>query len=269
MSSASPSKIADRVRKLLALAHDARGNANEVSAAAAEAARLMSEHKLSESDVSASMDDGSDLVDIPAGSDGFKASWKFSLVTATARAFFCEAIGLKVKKRRKVRIVGRRQDVEVALAVFDFLLKEIQRLTDSHALEERDVVSEMLDGEMTPRERIAFYRAGLAAGVSSTLKDQAKNMKAASEKAMVLARKSKEEIREFMVGKFGQSKKVAPDDGAASSTTDFDRGFERGRSINIGATMNPKEEMKEESGQVTKGEADPNQNSVDKKQGIN
>lgn len=227
---ASP-KIVERIRKLLALAHDARGNPNEVAAAAAAASKLLSDHKLSESDITTSVDDGSDLVDVPAGSAGFQASWKFSLITATARAFYCDAIGLKVGQRRKVRLVGRRQDVEVVTMVFEFLLKEIERLTDMHALDPKDPIDELYDGHMADRERIAFYRSGLAAGVSSTLAEQAKTMRAASEKALVLARKSREEIRSYLSTKFGSSNHVEPE--RPEQTSDFSRGYERGLRIEV------------------------------------
>ena len=238
-SPSPPTKILDRVRKLLALAADARGNAQEIAAAAAEAARLMQEHKLSDDDVTAAADDGSDLVDVPAGSKGFEQTWKFSLVTSTARSFYCEVIGLKVGTRRKVRVVGRRQDVDVAMAVFKFLLEEIERLTAVHALEPRHPLDLAFEGPMKDEERRAFYRSGLAAGVASTLREQARNIKAASEKALVLARKSREEIRGYMNVKFGTSNPVAYHERGADEMADFQRGFEKGKTIDVsGAAKN-------------------------------
>jgi hypothetical protein len=44
-------KILDRIKKLLAMAQGKGGSTNEVAVAAAEAARLMQLHKLTESDI--------------------------------------------------------------------------------------------------------------------------------------------------------------------------------------------------------------------------
>src|SRR4051812_37292447 len=122
------SKIANRVRKLLELSRSP--NLNEAAAAAEAAQKLMQEHKLSEGDVNKSTSDGSEITSVPVGSSGYMASWKFALASDVARSFFCEAVGLRAGRRRKVRIVGRDDDARAAASTLAFLTREIERLAD-------------------------------------------------------------------------------------------------------------------------------------------
>lgn len=228
-------KISDRIRKLLALAADKNASPNEVSQAAAMAAALMQEHKLSEADVTDKTQDGSEVIDVPLGAEGFMASWKFGLVTVTARSFFCEAIGLHVGRRRKVRIVGKKDDIEVATVVFEYLLREIERLTDAHALEPRELIFEMVEGQKTDRERRDAYRAGLVMGVAATLRDQAKKFTEGSEKALVLVKTSQDELRDHVSSKFGkpQESRMSLD---GYHLSDLERGIRRGKEIEVSPT---------------------------------
>ena len=225
--------VVERVRKLLNVTAGSGASAQEVETAAKLAAELMREHKLAEADVTAASTDGSQIVDLPAGKDGFMATWRFALVTSVARAFFCEAIGLRVGRARKVRIVGRREDAQVVLEVANFLVSEIERLTKEYAERPEDdfFLEEILDGA-TRRQQVRAYRSGLAFGVSATLKDQAAKWRAQSEKALAVYRKSKEEVRAFMQGKFGASlhRKVSDPSMRLGA---FEDGVARGMQIQI------------------------------------
>lgn len=229
------SKVVDRIRKLLAVAAGSGASKNEVETAARLAQELMQEHKLSELDVGKEVAaDGSAIVDLPAGKDGFMATWRFALVTAVARAFFCEALGLRVGRARKVRIIGRRDDAEVVLEVTAFLVKEIERLTDEfgQSLNDAHLSIERLLEESTPSEQRRAYRAGLAFGVASTLEEQARKWRAASEKALAIYRRGREEISLYKENKFGPSRNVVAADAGARLSA-FDHGYTRGREIEI------------------------------------
>lgn len=228
------SKVVDRIRKLLAVASEGGGASRaEMETAAKLAQELMQEHKLSELDVGEATADGSAIVDLPAGKEGFMATWRFALVTAVARAFFCEAIGLRVGRSRKVRIVGRRDDAEVVLEVTAFLVKEIERIVNdfSERDEELFVLDEIIEGGTRVEQKKA-YRAGLAFGVSSTLEDQAKKWRQASEKALAIYRRGREEIASYREGKFGEARKFVADDPGARLSA-FEDGYVRGREIKI------------------------------------
>jgi hypothetical protein len=277
-------KILDRVKKLLALAKDKGGNANEVAAAAALAASLMQAHKLTEADVPTEDPEGPDMVDLPAGAD-FLDSWRFVLVTCVARSFMCEAVGLRSAGRRKVRVVGRREDVEVALEVYRHLAGELERLTAAYEGEEDDFYGEVGDlwggifgygGSSIDRarfaiegrrggyrrpvpvvspERRAIYRDGLVAGVATKLRQQKATFEESGERAMVVARKSKEDIRKHIANKFAEPKTVERTVPRSESVEemDFARGFIRGQQVVVDQSPQPKEPANE-IGIPTEGE---------------
>lgn len=240
-------KILDRIKKLLALAQGKGGTANEVAVAAALAAQLMQAHKLTEADIPTDETDGSDMVDLPAGAD-FLDSWKFVLVTCVARSFMCEAVGLRAAGRRKVRVVGRREDVEVTLEVYGHLVGEVERLTTAYEgdeIEWGDMWNRMF-GEIDRRteifpERRDAYRDGLVAGIATKLREQKVKFEETSEKALVVSRKSREEIRGYITTKFADPRKVDREAPQAESVEelDFVRGFIRGQQVVVPTQSKP------------------------------
>jgi len=117
-------KVLTRLRKLLALARS--GNPHEASSARAKADEYMARHGLREEDASVEGED--EVVQVSIGSAGFASPWKFKLATVAARHHGCEALGLRVGKRRKVRLVGIRVGVTEAASLFKFLEQEVRRL---------------------------------------------------------------------------------------------------------------------------------------------
>ena len=117
-------RILDRLTKLLAMSKSP--NSNEAATAKRMADSLMKKHRLTEADVSSYAPAG--FYERPMGSKGFETVWKFTLVTATARFCGCEAISLQVGTRRKIRIVGERENVDQAAELFLSSLKTLVEL---------------------------------------------------------------------------------------------------------------------------------------------
>jgi len=240
-----PSKIVDRVRKLLELSRSP--NLNEAAAAAEAAQRLMQEHKLSEVDVTSSAADGSEITSIPVGSSGYMASWKFALASDVARSFFCEAVGLRAGRRRKVRIVGRDDDARAAAATLAFLAREIERLADEGWRRARDGEEGALDllasyfgpdvaAGLAPDSRSwkDAFRKGAATGAGEKLKARHRDFTASSERALSVVRRSRVEVLAY-VGQRLQAprtvdKGTAPRDDEAEA---FALGFEAGSQIAV------------------------------------
>jgi hypothetical protein len=217
------------VRKLLALANSS--NINEATSAAASAARLMQEHKLTAADVAA--DDGSKITELPLGAEGFMASWKFALITGVARAFFCEVVALRVGPRRKIRVVGKKDDAEVAVGVFNYVIKEIDRLADLDVAT-RDAREVMAEGRIDVRGYKENFRKGAAEGVAERLKQEMERFKNSGEKALVIVNSSKDDLRDYLKAKYGASKVIERD--APKTTADAEaylRGYEKGRDITV------------------------------------
>lgn len=118
---ASP-KVFSRLRKLLALARSPE--AHEARSARAKADALMARHGVRESD--ADVPGPGEVAEVPLGAAGFEEAWKFKLATAAARHHGCEALGLRVGRRRKVRLVGVGAGVGRAAELFRSLDRELR-----------------------------------------------------------------------------------------------------------------------------------------------
>lgn len=222
------SQISERIRKILSLSKS--DNANEAANAANLAQKLMQEHKLSEQDVSDLADDGNEVTEISLGTEGFMASWRFALVTVVSRAFFCEAIALRAGVKRRLKIIGRKSDTEVASYVFSFLVKEIERLVAADAEEFADVTESM-------RSYKDSFRRGAAMGIADKIKRGTAAFSSSSERALVVVKSSQEEISTFMKRKYGEPKIANINVG--KKTRNFDervgmsRGYQAGSEIQI------------------------------------
>ena len=186
-------KILDRVKKLLALSTSS--NVNEAATAAAAAQRLMLEHKLTEADVSDTQ--AGQMFELSMGAAGFATRWKFVLVTAVARSFFCEAIGLRVGRRRKVRIVGSREDVEIASQVFKYLFREINGLAQAEGVR---VAWEEYRGFVGPHEYLDSFRRGAVVAVIEKLRQGEEDFVASDSRALVFVRRDREQERMVLAG---------------------------------------------------------------------
>jgi hypothetical protein len=228
-------KILDRVKKLLALSTSS--NVNEAATAAAAAQKLMLEHRLTEADVSDTQD--GQMFELSMGAAGFASRWKFVLVTAVARSFFCEAIGLLVGRRRKVRIVGRREDTEIAARVFRYLLAEINRLAKSEIegidWGVRDVLFVGLGWgvEQDPERYLESFRRGAVAAVVSKFRSGEEDFVASDSRALVIARRDHEKVRAYVGAKFTDTRKLESERVAEVDDLAFFRGYEQARVIVI------------------------------------
>ena len=163
-------KVASRIRKLLALATSP--NPNESASAWASARRLMRRHGVTEEEVAGS---GAEFVEIFLGWRGFDSAWKFDLAAVAARARSCEALGLRAGRRRRVRVVGRRQDAEAAAELFRYLHRELDRMARAEMADVVEVIREKYPGRV--RRFAACYlgefREGAVAGFARSLRSSA------------------------------------------------------------------------------------------------
>ena len=235
-SDAKRGKILDRVKKLLALSTSS--NVNEAANAAAAAQKLMLEHRLTEADVSDTQE--GQMFELSMGAAGFSMRWKFVLVTAVARSFFCEAVGLRVGQRRKVRIVGRKEDVEIAAHVFRHLHSEINRLAkiEIEAIDWDEGVCSYGLGmafgiEHDPKQYLESFRRGAVAAVIAKFRTGEEDFVASDSSALVVASRGREPVREYVVSKFTDTRKLGHDDVVQVDDLAFVRGYEQAQSISL------------------------------------
>lgn len=160
---AASSKVISRVRKLLALARS--GNPHEAASAREKAETCMARHGLTEAEVEAGSDD--EEVQVPIGAVGFEEPWKFKLATVAARRHGCEALGLRVGRRRKVRLVGPRVRVAAAVQDWHLLDGEVRRVSLEEVERVADLLSRASGGDLraVTLKYFKHFRSGLVDGV--------------------------------------------------------------------------------------------------------
>jgi len=249
-------KLIDRVRKILARTQS--NNANEAAAAVALAAKLMHEHALSETDVTAEVGDPGDAVtEVVVGSEGFMAPWRFALVSEIARAFFCEAIALRRGETRRIRIIGRKDDADVATMVFRHLAKELQRLADedvknqdvSYSLHLDDLVNferATMAGSGPSVASVENYKdnflRGAVVAIAWRLKNEFEEFTRSSEKALVLVERRREEAGRYRNAKYTESRVLGAEDAMMNQNADelaIARGYVAGLEVRIPGKETP------------------------------
>ena len=116
-------EIIDRISKLISLATSA--NEYEASAAAAKAQEILTEHNLRLEDIKSSHKSP----DIPIEqteilSSSRKVYWRGFLANAIANANFCKMWWMG----GRMVVAGRRHNVAIALSLYDYLTKTVERL---------------------------------------------------------------------------------------------------------------------------------------------
>ena len=202
-------KVLERIRKLLALS--ASPNKHEAATALSHARRLMKKHGLSDADVTDASQDGT-MFELSMGASGFSARWKFVLVAAVSQAFFCDVVGLRVGKRRKVRIVGLKEDTDIAAQIFQYLLDEIERLV---RVERRNPPNELLidvilDVNRDLRSYLDSFRRGAVSATIEKLRQSKKSTDSSDShphsRSLVVAKPKRIEVKEYIKTKFASSR---------------------------------------------------------------
>lgn len=236
-------KIADRIRKLLARAKS--DNVNEAASAAAMARELMEQHKLSEDDVDSKADSGR-VIDMTLEGEGFMSSWRFELATAVARGFFCEAAGMRKARRRVIKIIGQASDIAAVVAVYEFVEKEIERLSQDDEListslsptfdsfSDEDIHDYFIpfENKVDVRELRDSFRRGAVYAVHEKLKAARLRFERSSEKALMVVKTSKQEI-EAHIQTFNVPTQHKEIDLGAVNREAFRQGYRVGQAIDV------------------------------------
>lgn len=130
-------KVIDKIRKLLALATSS--NENEAASAAAKAQELMQEYDLSMEAVSTKTDQRLSGIERSERQTLRKAGkpggWKVALFNCVGATSDCWVYASDNNSRwydSTGYLIGRSQDVEMAHYIFDYLVREMERLQDEY-----------------------------------------------------------------------------------------------------------------------------------------
>ena len=129
-------RVLEKVRKLLRLANDARGNESEASNAAEAAARIMRQHGISTATIEASGGEGEKrAAETEGGVARGRAPWMPELMRTVAQSCFCLCeVEFSTPEgdrqlRMSFRLYGRESAVASAFAMADYLKDVIWRLS--------------------------------------------------------------------------------------------------------------------------------------------
>lgn len=121
-------KILDRIKKLLALAHG-NANANEAASAAAAAQDLMSRHAIDSMMLETAASDEEPIETETLWVEGKRTStWRWRLAATLCRVNQCKAYYSYGKT--EIRIIGKTSDAQTVRYFFTYLVREIERLCD-------------------------------------------------------------------------------------------------------------------------------------------
>ena len=159
---------------------------------------------------------------------GFEQRWKFALVTAVARHFSCEAVGLWRGNGRKAKIVGPRENATRVLSLFTLLLNEIGFAVKGERRSPPDeLVTDLAVGiSHNLRSYLRSFHEGMTVFIVGQLTEQPPCSTAPSmSRELVLNKGSK--VMDYIRSKFKSLKKLPPDRGEFDELA-FRRGFAEG-----------------------------------------
>lgn len=135
---AARDKALARIRKLLAMADDNRGNSNEIAAAGMHAAKLMQRYNIEHAEVLAfDIRSGQGIVSADIADPNYDKRiphWYNVLATTVGRTLDCQCriLWSNVDGRNQVvfKLFGYKPDIEVAQWLFAYLHGQVQRLAE-------------------------------------------------------------------------------------------------------------------------------------------
>lgn len=213
-------KAIDRVRKLLKLAENA-GSEEEAALAAARAAELMAEHKLSQAELSLASGDDKSREAITEGKVGNakrkRIAWQSTIANAVAKSYGCKQFW----RGADITIYGRESSVQATTYTSQYLFNEVERLCESAYAKEPPEWSEVYRWNDALRKYVLkrvrsngrawknAFRNGAANAIAlrlvSEVEERRKRARAAARAAVLEVR------RRHDAGEIDASKLPAPD----------------------------------------------------------
>lgn len=176
-------KVLEKIRKLMSLAGDARGNVNETAAAAEAAQRLMFQFKVDMSELEVEMEAAEPITDVDLLQVlGQKSTmgWQTVLANAIARANFCRCLITPWSKYRpsKLQIFGKPGDVQATSYLFRVVVNQIHDLCKRYAAEQKTVWGSVPSGATNS------FRLGAANAISQRVGAARRQQEAALREAV-------------------------------------------------------------------------------------
>jgi hypothetical protein len=223
--------VIEKIKRLRSLANSTN-TMHEATTAAALAASLLDQYRLSEADIETTNDATLDPMmedDHYIYTSGRITQWKVSLIGILVKhyglAWFNDNTRETGRKVSRYKLIGKKSDLEIVNYMYAWLLMECQRLSDQEAKGKGHIF-------------VASYCAGFVDGIKIQLeKSRAESKNQASSQAMVRLDAREDEARAFMYKLHNNLCKSKSFSSAHLDRNAFASGSERGASIHLGQAL--------------------------------
>lgn len=214
----------EKITKLLRLARDKAASPAEAAQALARALELIAKHDLDLGEIN--LDEPTEKFVRDHIHVGQRVSLVKKLVAGIMLSFFHVKVCLTSPR---LAVLGRDSDVQIALYVFDFLVKSCTRECVLWAQSERSSRR-----KVTPSKKESFIR-GWIYGVVSNLEPVAAQLEAAGSRSIILLRKAA--LEDFYADEFPETRTIAIRKPRINKTA-LVSGYHSGRQTNIRPPLN-------------------------------
>lgn len=217
------SSVISKVQKLLNLS--VSSNANEAATATALANKLIDQYRLSEADLNQELNDNPLMEDSGFLYETGKITrWKSNLASVIVKHYGCAAFNSVIypngRKVSRYKLVGRKQDIEIAKYMFNWLLLECLRLSE-------------LNAKGNGRVFVSSYCEGFVSGLGTKLKESRKEAgEGFASSAMVKLDSREKESFDFMMANYKLKDAKAQSQRRVDGEA-FRKGFDEGKKVNL------------------------------------
>lgn len=227
----SDPSIVEKIRKLLALSKS--DNIHEAAAAAERAHKLMLEHSIALDDVSDILPE--DIVEDAIVDDRMRAVWRFGLLTACARSYYCSTVRVEEVTQFGLRpacavIMGRKDDVAAVRCLFEFFETEIERLYGTELFPDDLLRTQNLKSLVEAIEAGESWKRGAVVAIQDKLRGQRVMFERENEKAMALGDKARAAVSKYQMLKYPETYRP---DMISRSDRAFEKGYRAGLNVAV------------------------------------
>lgn len=231
-------QILDKIASLINLKENP-GTPGEAAAAAAALQRLLFKHNLAEEDVRLHATSTKqvaeeyihEMYDVGQKQGDTNGNWKHQLLFVICKNNFCGYVS--GHQSRRGHIVGQKHNVVVVKAMFEYLVKEIKRLT----IKEWRAAFPDTYGQLN-NTKVEFswkrsFREGAVAVIAQRLAaERREDLKEAGEKGAALVVQKDKELKDAITKHIGETKAGRSGGGSVLAGA-YSAGKEAGRNINL------------------------------------
>lgn len=221
--------LLEKIKKLLAIGEDIRGNVNESQIALLKAQKLMAEHGISSSDVFDTNISSNDVEDNSISGYKNLEWWNGCLGVIIAENFrcFCYINHKKYSNKilKSINFVGLKEDVKVSKEVFYYAIEMVEYYKDMYIRNYRINNPHRTDFKGIENTYINGYLSGLKA----KFEEQKEENK--SKWGLILVRD--EEVNSYIKKNLDLRKGTSSKIKSSNNMDHFNSGFEKGKNFNV------------------------------------